>query len=205
MFSRNMNITTLLMVAIMMLLGGCVENKTYRLSDLFNSTAKTEITDVYLAPFQSASWDKYDVLRQDPASNSELGKSIRIKFLAEALIIAASVPGAVNADDELSLPPALLYEGLRKVNPDIALSYLDFMSRNRKYLHREHNKAKRTQKNKELHAMIDTWLKTNGYPAGVQGLLQNMGRQPLDNLLQYHRDFRDLPGGEKSTPWVVRR
>lgn len=116
MFSRNMNVIALLMVAIMMLLGGCVENKTYRLSDLFNSPAKTEITDVYLAPFQSASWDKYDALRKDPTSNSILGKSIHIKFLAEALIIAASVPGAVNADDELSLPPALLYEGLRKVN-----------------------------------------------------------------------------------------
>lgn len=199
------NIYALLFVVMAIFTTGCVEQKTYRLSDLFNLTETKATTDVYIATFQAASWDKYDTLRRDPAANVCLGKGIQIKFLAEALIIAATVPGAVNDADALSLPPSLVYEGLRIVRPEMALPYLDFMSQNRQRLHREHNKAKRAQKNKELHATIDTWLKANGYSSGIQGLLQNIGTRPLDNLLQYHRDFRNLPGGEKSTPWVVHR
>lgn len=200
----NKNIVLLLFTAMATLLVGCVEQRTYRLSDLFNANTQIETMDVYLAPFQPASWDKYDTLRRDPETNTQIEKSIRIKFLAEALIIAAVVPGAINADDELSLPPALLYEGLRIVKPELALPFLDYMSQNRQHFYRELNTEKRAQKNNKLHGMADTWLKNNGYAAGIEGLFQDMGKQPVDNLLNYHREFRSLPGGEKSTPWVVR-
>ena len=162
--------------------------------------------DVYLATFQGASWDMWDKIRQNPETNRALAAgTIRIRFLSEALMLASFGNAPMIADDELSLPPALFYEGLHGKDNKLAFAYLDFMSKNRGLIHRELDQTKRAATNKKLHTLIDIWLKAQGYAAGTQGLFASMGEGPVKNLLAHWQTFRTItPQGETlATPVVA--
>ena len=125
---------------------------------------KTDPVDVYLATFDSESWDLWDKIRQNPGSREALSAgTIRVKILAEAfLLISRDRRFPVNSDDELSIAPAIVYEGLLEDDRNTALAFLDFISQNRAFLHRELNGQKRIKAVKQFDAKIDRWLKDNG-------------------------------------------
>lgn len=165
----------------------------------------TEIVDIYLATFQSESWDMWDNIRRDPGTRAALSAgNIRIKFLAEGLMLASFGNKMIIGDDEMSLPPALIFEGLLEKDKEAAFAYLDFMSKNRNQIHRELDQTKRIAKNKQLHAKADQWLKANVSPSGLQGLLGSMSERPLNNLLTYWKELRELKGsGEPATTPII--
>ena len=201
-----------LLFSVLIGLSGCVTtnpdgSRTWSLGNVYRqlTTKNNEVVDVYLATFQPDSWDVWDRIRSAPETRAALvsGK-IQVKFLAEGLLLYPSVPTVVG-EYKLSLPPALLYEGLLSVNKEMAWSYLDYMSKNRTWFHEEQNIVKLNREDKALHAKADAWMKKNGYSAGVHGLLNTMGERPLRNLVQYWAEFRKAKGVEttKVTPFIA--
>lgn len=183
---------------------------------------QSAVVDVYLSTMQMESWAFWDKIRQDPGTRAALSDGrIRIKWLTEA-----AIPFAMEGQfrelmetKKLSLPPAMLFEGLLDVNKEMAFSFLDYMSKHRNLFHDVADAHKRDVENAAMHGLIDIWLKNNGYPGGVKGLLAQMdqNKRPFPGhptlaaraviaLAEYWKEFwqvKSLDGTKNATPLIV--